>query len=243
MKKIIVFLIVLVVFTACSDDRNLGADKGDGLGGSLAVFAIKGNYLYSVDNNKLHVFSIINTDNPVKVNDVEIGFNIETLFSSGEFLYIGSQNGMYIYSLTNPETPTQLAAVQHFTACDPVVANATHAFVTLHSTATCGNWTNSLEVYDIANSMNPVLVHSRNLVSPKGLGLYGNFLFVCDDEIKIFNIENAAQPVLVGALPQVCFDVIISGDVLFAIGDDSVLRYSLNPTDINDITLESTVVF
>lgn len=229
----------------CSSDSDTGTNLGsnDGTGGSLAIFALKGNYLYTVDNMKLNVFSLINSSEPVKVNDVNVGFDIETLFSNGEYLFIGSRDGMYIYSVSNPENPQQLSSVQHFTACDPVVANDTHSFVTLHSTSVCGNNINSLEIYDTSNPQDPQLVHTRNLVQPKGLGLYNNYLFVCDDEIKVFNIQNPAEPTLVTTINNNCFDVIILNNDLFAIGDNGLYRYSLNPDDITDINFESEVTF
>ena len=122
MKKNIFIVLVLAFFiNACSGDSETGANSGDGTGGSLAIFALKGNYLYTVDNEKLNVFSLINQEQPVKVNDIYVGFDIETLFSNDDYLYIGSRNGMFIYSITNPEAPVLLSNVQHLTACDPVI--------------------------------------------------------------------------------------------------------------------------
>jgi hypothetical protein len=234
-----------VLILSCSSDseRSAPTANGDGTGGSLAIFALKGNYLYSVDNQKLNVFSLIDTEHPSKVNEIIVGFNIETLFADDEFLYIGSQNGMFIYSVQNPENPVQLASVEHFTACDPVVANDTHAFVTLHSTSTCGSNLNVLEVYDIANPQYPQLIHQRNLTHPKGLGLYNNFLVVCDDDIKIFDVQNPAEPVLVKSVNKMCYDVIITGDTLFAIGETGVYRYLLDPNDITNVVPQSEVIF
>ena len=243
MKKYFSFtVLVLLVLVGCTSD-NSDFSKSDGTGGSLAIFVLKGNYLYTVDNQTLHVFSLINSQQPVKVNDVQIGFNIETLFSLDNKLYIGSRNGMYIYSIESPENPTYISEAQHFTACDPVVANATHAFVTLHSTATCGNNLNVLHVYDTSDPSNPNLIHTRNLVSPKGLGLYGNYLIVCDDVIKIFSITNPEIPELVHSIDQTCFDVIIKGNDLFAIGDNGMFRYELNPMEITQSEFKSKIVF
>lgn len=246
MKKILLYIVAFTFMLAgCSSDSdgNVNTTPGDGTGGSLAIFVLKGDYLYTVDNMKLNVFSLLNTDEPVKVNDINVGFNIETLFSNGQYLFIGSRDGMYIYSVANPEIPQQLSAVQHVTACDPVVANETHSFVTLHSTSFCGNNVNSLEIYNTTNPQYPQLVHTRNLVEPKGLGLYNNYLFVCDDEIKIFDVQNPAEPVLAGAINKYCFDVIILNNDLFTIGQNGLSRYSLNPADITDINLESEVLF
>lgn len=244
MKKNIFIVLVLVFFiNACSGDSETGANSGDGTGGSLAIFALKGNYLYTVDNEKLNVFSLINQEQPVKVNDIYVGFDIETLFSNDDYLYIGSRNGMFIYSITNPEAPVLLSNVQHLTACDPVISNGTHSFVTLHSNTICGNNTNILEVYDTTDATNPILLHSRNLSFPKGLGLYNNFLFVCDDVIKIFDVSTPENPILVHSLDKLCYDVIIKNNDLFAIGDNGMTRYLLDENDITNVVLKSELSY
>ncbi len=246
MKYLKILLLSLLVISCSQDGDNAtnAAPSGDGNGGSLAIFALKGDYLYTVDHMKLNVFSLINETQPVKVNEIMVGFNIETLFSNGEYLFIGSQNGMFIYSVSNPENPVQLANVLHFNSCDPVVANDTHAFVTLHSNSTCGNDINVLQIYDTANPLSPMLIHQRNLTNPKGLGLYHNFLLVCDEGgIKIFNIQNPSEPVLVSAINKECFDVIIRGDDLYAIGADGIYKYLLNQNNMANFNLQSQVLF
>lgn len=242
MRKIIPLLIALFLI-ACSDSDSSGSGE-IGQGGSLAVFAIKGNYLYSVDDMKLNVFSLIDKEKPVKVNEISVGFNIETLFSYGENLYIGSRNGMFIYSVKNPENPAKLSAVQHFTACDPVIANDTHSFVTLNSNTFCGNNINVLQVYDTKDLKNPKLIHSRTLTAPKGIGFFStDYLLVCDDVIKIFDIQNPAEPVLVHSIDKKCFDVIVRNNTLFAIGDDGIYNYELNSGNVKDSKLLSQVNF
>lgn len=242
MRKIISVLTALFLIS-CSDSDSSGSGE-IGQGGSLAVFAIKDNYLYSVDEMKLNVFSLIDKKKPVKVNEIEIGFNIETLFSYGENLYIGSRNGMFIYSIKNPENPAKLSSVQHFTACDPVIANDTHSFVTLNSNTFCGNNINVLQVYDTKDLTNPKLIHSRTLTGPKGIGFFSTeYLLVCDDVIKIFNIQNAAEPVLVHSIDKKCFDVIIKNNTLFAIGDNGIYHYELNSNNIKDVKLLSQINF
>ena len=233
---------MMLLVVGCSNDSDTTKESVDGTGGSLAIFALKGDYLYTVDHMNLNVFSLINTAEPTKVNQKDIGFEIETLFAFGDYLFVGSRNGMYIYSIQNPENPQQLSAVQHFTACDPVVANETNAFVTLHSNSRCGNNINVLEVYDTANPLNPTLLHRRNLTQPKGLGLYNNFLIVCDfEDIMFFDITDAAEPVLVKALPVQCYDVVIVGNDLYAIGATATYRYLLDANNITNPQLRSQV--
>jgi len=230
MKKYIFILIISIAIISCESDASTSEAQvptADGQGGSLARFTLKGDYLYTVDDFGLNVFNVSDTSDPIKVNSVPVGFNIETLFGYKDFLYIGSQNGMFIYDLVNPEFPKQLSSVQHFTACDPVIANDTHAFVSLHSNTNCGNDINVLEVYDVTDVTNPLLLNSRNLTFPKGLGLYGDYLFVCDDEIKIFDMSNPEESTLVTSIKQSAFDLIIRNDLLIAIGDSGLYQYSL----------------
>lgn len=231
MKKQLYILILSAVIISCESDSSNSESQvptSDGQGGSLARFTLKGNYLYTVDNFDLNVFNVADSKDPVKVNSVPIGFNIETLFGYKDYLYIGSQNGMFIYSLESPEFPERLSSVEHFTACDPVIANDTHAFVTLHTNTFCGNDINVLEIYDVSKVTEPVLLNSRNLTSPKGLGLYGNYLFVCDDEIKIFDVSDPAESKLVTSIKRSAFDVIIRDDLLIAIGESGLYQYSLS---------------
>lgn len=230
MKKYKFIHIIILLFIGCESDTNSEAQapNSDGQGGSLARFTLHGNYLYTVDDFDLNVFNVAQKEDPVKVNSVPVGFNIETLFGYKDYLYIGSQNGMFIYSLENPEFPQQLSSVEHFTACDPVVANDTHAFVTLHSETFCGNDINVLEIYDVTDVTNPILLNSRNLSFPKGLGLYGDFLLVCDDEIKVFDISNPAESKLVTTIQRSAFDVIIRNDLLIAIGESGLFQYRLS---------------
>lgn len=239
MRKIIYLIIVICCFNCDSDNSSLSSDTGQG--GSLAQFTIVGNYLYTVDQFSLNVFSLSNPESPVQVNTVQIGFDIETLVDFGGNLYIGSQTGMFIYDLVNPEEPKQLAAVSHFRGCDPVVANQTHAFVTLDGSAGCGGTLSVLEIYDTAKLEKPVLVSRRNLIAPKGLGLYGNYLFVCDDEIKVFDISNPNETVLVTAINVSAFDVIIRNNELIAIGENSLNQYQLDPNNIKNIVKLSTL--
>lgn len=246
MKNIkLLFVVVLFGILSCSSDDSTRANdvKGDGQGGSMAIFALAGNYLYTVDNQNLNVFSLLDEGQPVSVNNVPIGWEIETLFSHGQRLFVGSRNGMFIYSIENPENPVLLSSVQHFTACDPVVANETHSFVTLHSNTLCGNNTNALMVYDTSDPNSPQLIHSRNLVAPKGLGLYGNYLFVCDDVIKVFDISIPANPSLVKSINLSAFDVIIRGNEMYAVGENTLRRYQIDPNNIEDIVLQSQLNF
>ncbi|MDO4228824.1 MAG: hypothetical protein Q4C98_03355 [Capnocytophaga sp.] len=246
MKKILFTLLIAFVAIACSKDATTNSDttmNRDSVGGSMATFSLVGDYLYIVDSGRLNVFSVLNPKNPSKVNSVYVGFNIETLFALDQYLFIGSQEGMYIYSIAKPEAPEQLSQYFHFTACDPVVANTTHAFVTLHSSSLCGNALNVLQVYDITNLREPVKIHERNLSQPKGLALNGNFLVVCDDDLKFFDISDPANPILKYSENKSFKDLIFYDNRLFAFGEREVTQYGWKATDFSDLYVISTVKY
>lgn len=245
-KYTYIFIVSLAILFVGCDADSTSSDAGSfasesGQSGSLARFTILDNHLYTVDFHNLNVFDINDRENPVLVNSVNIGFDIETLFSYKSYLYIGSRNGMFIYDANNFETPQFLSSVQHFTACDPVIATATHAFVTLKGGNQCGVDLNVLEVYDVTDVTNPILISQRNLQGPIGMGFYGDYLFVCDDEVKIFDISDPENMNLVHAINTESFDVIIQDNLLILVGEQGVYQYALDPNDIQNETMLSTI--
>jgi hypothetical protein len=192
--------VCLVLLTSCmSGDASSTSDGGSGQGGSMARFTINGDYMYTVDQRTLKLFDISDAAHPnyLERKDQNLDFGIETIFSMDTLLFIGSQDGMYIYDVTRPEFPTQLSFVSHIRSCDPVVASGSYAYVTLNSEQTwCGNTSNVLNIYDISNLSNPVLKVSESLNSPKGLGVDGNKLFVCDARlgVKVYDVSDPLHP-------------------------------------------------
>lgn len=244
--KVAVFVFIIAA-TSCSQDANVAGSSNSvtGKGGSLAVFAIKGDYLYTVDNNKLSVFNVREASKPAKVNDVSIGFDIETLFSFEDYLFIGSRNAMYIYSVTNPEFPKKLSQSNHFRACDPVVSDGKNAYVTISSGRNCGGSVNQLLTYDVTDVTNPKLLNTRNLKKPKGLSLFGkNYLLVCDDDVKIFDVSDPKNSKYLKSIPiKYANDVVIIKNHLFIISDKSIDQYELNENDIKNFKKISTFSF
>ncbi len=250
MKNILyLFISILLIFNSCSEDGSnselQAITDNNGQGGSLAVFTLKGNYLYTVDNSNLHVFDLTNPMQPQLKNTTTIGFNIETLYSLDQYLFIGSQNGMFIYSIENPEDPEYISEAHHFTACDPVVSNLDYTFVTLRSGNNCGSTDNVLEVYDTEDFSHPTLVNQVNLNRPIGMGLYDHYLFVCDDSIKVFDISNPATFLQIQKEIGVenAHDVIIQNDFLYVISENHLHKFQLHPNNIQSIELLSVLDF
>jgi hypothetical protein len=87
----------------------------------------------------------------------------------------------------------------------------------------------------------PVLISSRNLTKPIGLGLYNDYLIVCDDEVKIFDVSDPQNSLLVHSINRNAFDVIVNNDTLILIGENGLYQYSLNPNSIQNTQELSTI--
>lgn len=209
MKKTTIFALTLplmltLTLTGCDLSGAFSKDSADlsggaSSGGSMARFAIAGDWLYTVGEHNLRTVSLKNPAQPTPTSDYgeSVGFGIETIFAMGGNLFIGSQQGMYIYSLELPESPERISTTWHTRSCDPVVAADTLAFVTLNSAlgSRCGNNTNELQVYSIRNLKAPKLAKSKSMSSPRGLAVdwSSRMLFVCDENmVKAYRIKEGA---------------------------------------------------
>lgn len=253
MKKIFIilsaFLLVLLLNNCQKEGANIGGSGiggATGKGGSMAKFTIANNHLYLINEKSLKVYNINNAAQPVEVNHIDVDFGIETVFSLDDVLFIGSINGVYIYDISDPENILYLSHYEHITSCDPVVANDTLAFVTLNSQSACRWQTgeNRLDILDIRNIVNPQLLNSKQLENPKGLGVDGNYLFVCngDQGVKIFDISNVYQLEQVSGISGIdAYDVILNNNILILVGKDGLFQY--NYEHIQQLELLSNILF
>lgn len=160
---------------------------GAGIGGSTARFTVWDNHLYTLEPWELGVFSL--SGEPVHLRDIRLNRFSETLFPTDGRLFIGTTTGMLIYDLGNPGDPAFISDYDHWNSCDPVVVQGDKAFVTLSTGRTCGGNQNVLQIVDLSNINNPTQIHSFDMTNPKGLGVDGETLFLCDgpDGLKVFD--------------------------------------------------------
>ncbi len=218
--------------------------SGVGVGGSMARFGIKNNFLYMVDNSALSIFDITNKTTPVKMNGFNVGWNIETMFLTEDKLFLGTTTGMNIYDISDPSFPVSRAFFTHARSCDPVIVDDTLAYITLRSGTTCGGNSNILDVVDIKDITKPVVVTSYPMNNPHGLAKDGDLLFICDGSagLKVYDASDPRSVTshLLYTYPTInAFDVIPIGKVLVLIGDDGLFQY--NYSNIQNITLMSTI--
>ncbi|MFC5535477.1 LVIVD repeat-containing protein [Rhodocytophaga aerolata] len=215
---------------SCSmDSSNAPVSPGNnGIGGSMARFAVVGNHLYTVNNTSLQIYDISQPADPIKGNVVKLGVGIETIFPYANQLFIGSQTGMHIYDNQNPDRPTLVSRYDHVQSCDPVVVQGNYAYVTLRDGNTCRTGQNLLDVVDISNLSAPKLVQSYPMKHPHGLGIDGDILFVCEGQfgLKVFDASDPANLVQTQFIPGVkSYDVIPHNQVLLLTGEDGLYQY------------------
>lgn len=234
-------LSLILVFFSCSNDSDGGNERASdtGVGGSMARFAIKNDHLYIVDDENLKIFDISNPNDPIYKNEERIGMNIETIFPKDSLLFIGSQNGMFIYDITNPISPKQLSTFSHVRSCDPVVASDDYAYVTLRTdNIWCGRNNNELQIIDIKNIYSPKHIKSYNMISPKGLGIDGNILFVCDDSLlKVLDVSDPKNVITLYTITNInANDLIVLNGLLMVIGDDGLTQYAYQDGELTELS-------
>jgi hypothetical protein len=110
-----------------------------------------------------------------------------------------------------------------------VVANNNYAFVTLNSegsfsTRNCWGSINQLITYDISNLFNPITMSVYNLNKPKGLGLLGNNLFVCDNLLRWYDATNPSNLVSKKNYTITAHDIIPLDSSLILVGADGITQ-------------------
>lgn len=236
MKRIVfVMLLSCLGFWQCTKDA-AGLATAYGAGGSLARFAIAGNYLYTVDEMDVKVYDISSPGNPLLKNSVRVGFNIETIYPFKENLFIGSASIVYIYSVADPLNPKKLSegiSPQALRRCDPVVAKDTVAFATLRTNGPCGGSQSTLAVFDIKDIRNPVQRLAVPIPEPYGLGYMDNALYVCDRTgLFVYDISNPYSPVYKTLLHDATayIDVIPYQGTLICWVKEGIVLYDISKT-------------
>jgi hypothetical protein len=219
--------------------------SGVGAGGSMARFGIKDNALYVLDQNTLEVFDITDKTDPVKINNISAGWNVETMFLTEETMFLGTTTGMVIYDITDPFSPVSRRFFTHARSCDPVIVDDTLAYITLRTGTSCGGSLNSLTVVNVKNLDSPVQVSSYGMKNPHGLGKKGDLLFICDgsDGLKVYDASDPRHITnhLIYRYQNIdAFDVIPVGNILILIGDDGLYQYDYS--NVTNISLLSSIL-
>lgn len=219
--------------------------KSTGVNGSMSRFALYDNKLYVVLNNYMSIFDLSGSQPVKKGESMYIGWDVETIFSYEDNMFMGTPTGMIIFSVKDPLKPEYQSSITHAFGCDPVVVDNDLAYITVRSGNTCGQNTNELIIVDVENVKAPKFIVSYDMVSPKGLGIDANKLFLCDDGLKIFQITDNPRVLDKNMIKHVKgmagFDLIPYNNTLMMIAEDGLYQYDYSNTA--DIRLLSKLSF
>lgn len=226
----IALIAALLLLSGCySESSESDAMSGEGKSGSMARFAVVGDYLYTVDQQKISAFDLTDPGEPMFMTRQPIGFDIETIFPMDTMLFVGAQSGVTLFSLKMPQAPRPIGHFSHVVSCDPVVSDGSYAYVTLSTNQTrCFRGENTLQVLDYSDVSNIQLVKSYPMQSPQGLGVSDSLLIVCDDGIKAYSTKEAPELQLMSQYLDETIqfrDVIVLGDRLMAICQDGLYQF------------------
>ncbi|NQZ78978.1 MAG: hypothetical protein HRT61_23100 [Ekhidna sp.] len=235
--KRICFLILLIAICSCGagdDGGNLSIGDGSGgvgISGSLAGFAVVDDFLYVLANDGMSVLDISEV-NPTLINRIPIQSDAETIYRYGENLLLGTRQGMIIYDISIRSSPRYMAEINHQTACDPVVAIDSIAYVTTRSGQTCNNiWApNQMIVVNLSNLSAPEELKQIQMINPRGLGFWEDKLFVCEGDfgLKVFDIVDRSSPEYVQIYDDIAAnDVIVIDGTLIVTGSEGIWQFSI----------------
>lgn len=249
MKKLLLVLI-FIPFFFLSCDSNLGSDigssdSGNSLNGSYASILPVKSFVYAINRTELVTFK--KTEKGLdRIDTQDVGFGVENIYYYLDNLFIGSESGMYIFSIEENGVPKRQNHQPYGAAdtpwngpCDPVIVHDDIAYVTLSSTieGRCSRTNiNELRLYDVQNINAPRLLSVTQMVKPKGLGIKGQYLFVCEDTngLTVVDVSNSAQPTILKKIQGfTAYDLIVNEDKLAVVGPKEIRQYDIS--DINNI--------
>ena len=231
----IILLIIVTAFGCESNDASFSGETPPGAGGSMTRFAISGERLYVADYQTIQVFNIAENKFSL-LNQVSVGFGLETIFVKGDFLYLGANDAMYIYSIVNRDMPEFVFRYSHVVSCDPVVVQGNRAYVTMRGGNRCNRGANALEILDISNPYEPKLIANYPMQSPHGLAVDASRLFICEGDagLKFFDISDEKNIKLLHHITNIfSFDVIAHQGLLTVTGEDGIFQYRYRFTENN----------
>ena len=143
---------------------------------------------------------------------------------------------MFVYDMSDPVNPQTCGQFSHGRACDPVVTDGNHAYITLRSGTLCGGAQNELDVVDVTNLMQPSQIGTYELTNPSGLSKDGGLLFICDGKsgVRLFDASNPQKLLPITQLNVADpYDVIAAGGHALVVSEKGL--YQFDYSNLNNI--------
>ena len=248
----------LALATACTEsgddiflsDPTVGVGADAVTGSYTRVLAV-GDYLYAVDTRSVITYDVTDRDDPVEVGRTDVGLAVETIYHLNGNLFIGSREAMFTYTIADDGRPVRRGQFDYSLVtggvqpCDPVVADENTAYATLYTedaNGPCGQrrQVQMLVVMDINDLDRPELITTHDVTTPRGLGLDGDLLFVCNDRsgLTVLDVSDPSDPTEINRVRGLmAWDVIADDGLLIVVGTEEVVQYDYSdPTRLVELS-------
>lgn len=235
------FIILTSLILVRCEQSSDATGSGTGTGGSLNRFTIIDSFLYVINQSHIECYGI-EKGHMEFVAATKVDNDLETLFPFDSLVLAGGTQGMYICERRKDGSLELVSRYEHIESCDPVVSDGQYAYVTLSSG--CWSQNNQLDILNVSDIQNPHLLRSYQLTNPKGLGLDGDLLFICDtaDGLKIYDRSDPVNIELIAHFTHLYpFDVIPYQGLLFVMTESSIHQFDYRDST-NIIELSQTLL-
>lgn len=179
---------------------------------------ISGNFAYIADNDKgILIFDISDPSNPVMKGSYDTPGYAYQVKVQGNYAYVADHNkGIRIIDISNPVSLKEIANyyLSEYAEFDGIAVYGDFAYIA---------YSGGLIVINISNSAVPVFVNRwyKEIVQGKYTKLNGDYLYLgcsSDEECRIFNISNPANPIVVGKIARAYSTICFKGLYAFVPG-------------------------
>lgn len=196
---------------------------------------VEGNYIYVVE--AFHGLSIYDVSDPANIvykGALDTGSHGgNNIFVSKNVAYISGNRGLYIIDVSEPTAPSTVTVYNRGQYYRDVFVHGDYAFLTGAG----------LTILDVSNPASPSLAFKFDGFYCQGIFVEGKYAYVAanDKGLRIFDISNAADTVLVGSYTSGAVEhVTVKNDIIYAVDGPSGRLRTLSFTPPPRIGLDKT---
>lgn len=159
--------------------------------------AVAGDYAFIADDDRLQVADISNPSNPILVGSCDIG-TAWIVEINGDYAYITmASSGMAVVQISDPVNPIVVDMYSNiWTPVTDLAIEGNYAYIT--------DTDLGLQIVKISDPVPPSFIGTDGGTSGlfKSIVVDGDYAYVCNDSftsIKVFNIENPMNPIVIGS--------------------------------------------
>lgn len=204
-------------------------------------FSIYNDLLYTVVKDTMRIFNLYTNENKLEskpINTIAIGWNAKAIFNYNMYLYANTPSGLIRYSLENPIYPQYIDRISDISGNYDLIIEDNFIFASIRKNQVEVTDSNSgkLVIMDLHNPKSPLATYQMK--NPRGITLTKQYLFICDNGLKIYDRENLANIRLLATYNDINgYHIFMYAKYLMVITTDGLYQYDYS--NIQDLKLVS----